>query len=309
MQEITLVLFTTVGPAGAVGFVVMALSALVRDVMGRKGAASVGVNASSATGMNEHAATAVVPDAFSRISRYLVIPLALAITGLVASATHLGTPANALFVLAGVGRSPLSNEVVAAVVFLALGGSFWIASFYEKLRPRAARAWLSVSIAAALAFVGFVAAAYSVETVPTWNMAYGPATLWLGGVSSGVMVGLFGIAVSKVSFKGSFERVCVLIAATCVLAEVVVLVAENAALSGVSTTAQEASALVPWLPAVIGVFAVLNACGVALAFRAAAGGRTLRERTSLAGAAAACALVACFAVRFSFYAMYMTVGL
>ena len=42
--------------------------------------------------------------------------------GLVASATHLGNPANALYVFLGVGRSPLSTEVFCAVVFLALGG-------------------------------------------------------------------------------------------------------------------------------------------------------------------------------------------
>lgn len=47
----------------------------------------------------------------ARLAHATVIPLLVSMVGLVASATHLGTPANALYVLTGVGRSPLSNEV------------------------------------------------------------------------------------------------------------------------------------------------------------------------------------------------------
>ena len=92
LNEITLVLFTTIAPAGVMGYLTMALAiVLSRD--------------------EERAAA---------ISRYLVVPLVLAISGLIASATHLGTPANALYVITGIGRSPLSNEVVAAVAFLVM---------------------------------------------------------------------------------------------------------------------------------------------------------------------------------------------
>ena len=58
--------------------------------------------------------------------------------GLVASATHLGNPSNALYVFLGVGRSPLSTEVFFAVVFLALAGLYWLVRF--RRAPLAARA-------------------------------------------------------------------------------------------------------------------------------------------------------------------------
>lgn len=105
LNEITLVLFTSIAPAGVVGFIMMAWVAFSATDKARADAAS----------------------------RHLVIPLALAITGLIASATHLGTPANALYVISGIGRSPLSNEVVAAVAFLAIGGVYWIASFRDDM--------------------------------------------------------------------------------------------------------------------------------------------------------------------------------
>ena len=115
LNEITLVLFTTIAPAGVMGYLTMALAiVLSRD--------------------EERAAA---------ISRYLVVPLVLAISGLIASATHLGTPANALYVITGIGRSPLSNEVVAAVAFLALGGVYWILSFRDDLRRPFRVAWLA----------------------------------------------------------------------------------------------------------------------------------------------------------------------
>ena len=95
LGEITLVLFTTLAPSGVVAYACMALPVLVR---------------STADAVRQ------------RINLFLNIPLAVSMVGLVASATHLGNPANALYVFLGVGRSPLSTEVFCAVVFLALAG-------------------------------------------------------------------------------------------------------------------------------------------------------------------------------------------
>lgn len=68
--------------------------------------------------------------------------------GLVASATHLGNPANALYVFVGVGRSPLSTEVFCAVVFLALAGVYWLYSFAERPRRGLQRGWMAALIVA-----------------------------------------------------------------------------------------------------------------------------------------------------------------
>ena len=84
-SEITLVLFTTLAPSGAVAYALMSLPI----IRGR-----------------------LSDDAHRRIDKALCIPLIVSLVGLVASATHLGNPANALYVFMGVGRSPLSNTLL-----------------------------------------------------------------------------------------------------------------------------------------------------------------------------------------------------
>ena len=106
-SEITLVLFTTLAPSGAVAYALMSLPI----IRGR-----------------------LSDDAHRRIDKALCIPLIVSLVGLVASATHLGNPANALYVFMGVGRSPLSNEVFSAVIFLAFSGVYWLYSFAVKPR-------------------------------------------------------------------------------------------------------------------------------------------------------------------------------
>ena len=125
-----------------------------------------------------------------RIERYLVVPLVFAITGLIASATHLGTPANALYVITGIGRSPLSNEV-AAVAFLAFGGAYWFLAFRDEVAPVLRRVLAVVVPAAGAAFVAMIAFAYSVSTVPTWNLPTVPIMLRLAALASGPFVGRY----------------------------------------------------------------------------------------------------------------------
>ena len=124
LGEITLVLFTTLAPSGVVAFILMGLPLLRADL---------------------------AADARRRINQFLSIPLVTAMVGLVASATHLGNPANALYVFLGVGRSPLSTEVFCAVVFLALAGVYWLYSFAERPRVGLQRPWMVLAMAAGAA--------------------------------------------------------------------------------------------------------------------------------------------------------------
>ncbi len=89
-DSFSLALFTTLAPAGVVAFIVLALVRLT---------------------CRNH-------DEAVRVDRIIALPFAVTLIGFIASATHLGTPANALHVFSGVGTSPLSNEVLAAVIFL-----------------------------------------------------------------------------------------------------------------------------------------------------------------------------------------------
>lgn len=85
--EVTLVLFTTLAPSGAVALAIVAAVLLF---------AKLG------------------DDVRARINKFMCIPLVVTMVGLIASATHLGNPANALYVFMHVGSSPLSNEVSSA---------------------------------------------------------------------------------------------------------------------------------------------------------------------------------------------------
>lgn len=279
LSEITLVLFTTIAPAGIVGYVVVALYGL-----------------------------AASREAAARASRYLVIPLMLAISGLIASATHLGTPANALYVLTGFGRSPLSNEVVAVVGFLAVGGVWWMLSFRDDVPRWGQLLAFALAIVAGLVALAMISLAYSVSTVPTWNLPFGPLALWLGSVASGVVVGLFTLMAAGLPVGRRFATALLVVGAVSAVAEGGVLWLEWQALEAIQTTAFSAQALVPWLPTAAVAYPV--AALVCLAAVLWATRRKPAKTTALVTVAAAGLLLmaASFAVRFGFYAMYMTAG-
>lgn len=126
LDNLSLALFTALAPAGVVAFIIMALARLF----------------------------AIDHERAVRIDRMIALPFAVALVGFIASATHLGTPANALHVFSGVGTSPLSNEVLAAVMFLFLAGSYWMVAFKVNFPDAAAKPWLLVACLAGIALLG-----------------------------------------------------------------------------------------------------------------------------------------------------------
>lgn len=144
-SKITLVLFTTLAPSGAVAYALMSFPI----IRGR-----------------------LSDDAHRRIDKALCIPLIVSLVGLVASATHLGNPANALYVFMGVGRSPLSNEVFSAVIFLAFSGVYWLYSFAVKPRRLLQRLLAVGACVSAIACITAIAFAYSADTIVTWDTPF-----------------------------------------------------------------------------------------------------------------------------------------
>lgn len=124
----------------------------------------------------------------ARLSHAMCVPLAVAWLGFIVSATHLGTPANALYAFSGVGRSPLSNEVAAVTAFLLLSGVWWLSSFGERpgrARRSATTGLLLLAVLTAAAAIAGTARAYGIETVPTWNTWHAPACLLCGALCAG----------------------------------------------------------------------------------------------------------------------------
>lgn len=154
ITEITLVIFTTLGPAGVVAFILL----WPLTVWGQ-----------------------LSTQDSKRLGKYLIIPIAMVAFGIIASATHLGNSSNALYVFSGIGRSPLSNEVSSGVLFLLLAAITWTLFFPLQDAKRVRMGVMFASTLAGLLFLLTVSLAYNVSTIVTWSSLYVPINQWLLG--------------------------------------------------------------------------------------------------------------------------------
>lgn len=280
--EVTLVLFTTLAPSGVFAIVLIALFLIFAPI-------EVEVR--------------------RRINQFLVIPLAISMLGLVASATHLGNPANALYVFMGVGRSPLSNEVFSAIVFLFFGGVYWLYSFTQKERITLQKAWLALVVLSAIPFITTIAFAYNAETIISWNTVYVPLNLWLNAIVGGPILALGTLQVAHVPLLAErrFSWVLCVIALGALVANVTSMILQSIGLSSIENFLVNASDLVPHYNVMIAAYAIFACAGITLYARPL----FKKKLPSLQGGVAANFLVLAgiFITRFSFYMMHMTVGL
>ena len=279
LNEITLVLFTTLAPSGAVAYAVMALAAL----------------------------RAKGPER-TRVSGALLIPFLVTLVGLVASATHLGNPDNALYVFARVGHSPLSNEVFAAVLFLSASGLHWLYQFAEHARPRLLDALLVAAIAASLAFVASVAFAYDSRTVLTWSTPCVPVALCLNALVGGPILAIAGLRFAGWGPLSVWPgRALAGLSAAALVANVGVYAVQAAQLASFGNYLVTATQLVPGYEVLVAVFGVLAAAGlVAAGLPLARGKAPTRARAFVA---AALVFAGIFVMRFAFYMMHLTSGI
>ncbi len=300
LNDIGLAVFTTLAPAAAFAYIALACTAL----FGR-----------------------LAPRERSCFESWLILPLAVTTVGLIASATHLGNPGNALYVFVRTGSAALSNEVLAAVVFLGVACSYWLACIYLK-GMRALRAvWLGAGVVAGLAFIVGTTRAYALPTVVTWDTVFSMANMPLVGVAgctplTCLVLVCSGQALRRRRLTAALAGVSAASAAL-LCASMLLQNADLATLRNAYGTAQE---LVPLYVPAVALFALCAAASLAgcLAtlgcFRrdcaeagiAAAGfeGTTPAERRAIARLAGACVVMylGIFAVRFAFYCFHMTSG-
>lgn len=291
-SEITLVLFTTLAPSGAVAYALMSLPIV-------KGG--------------------LADDVHRRIDKALAIPLIATLVGLVASATHLGNPANALYVFMGVGRSPLSNEVSCAVVFLAFAGVYWLYSFAVKPNRTLQRVLAACACVGAAVCVTAIAFAYSARTIVSWDTPFAPAALWLNALVGGPVLAIVGLRFARwKSWGNRYGCAMIALAVAALAACVVVYGLQGAWLSSVENSVRAATDLVPGYAAQVVAFALFALAGIAV--DAVPLAKALRKRASSpagemtlsiprAAVASALVFVGIFTMRFSFYMMHMTVGI
>lgn len=278
-DSFSLALFTSLAPAGVVAFIVLACARL-------------GVR-------NREAAV--------RIDRVIALPFSVALIGFIASATHLGTPANALHVFSGIGRSPLSNEVLSAVAFLFLVGSYWMTAFKQRFPDAVAKPWLALSCIAGIVLIAATSTAYSVHTVPTWDTPYSPANLVLSALLAGPVLGMLFL---EMAHARPFGLEIGLFAAACLalIAGTAVLIMHDASLSLIANNEIAATSLAPRYPAAIATHLVLGVAGVAAAGFSLRRGQAERLTFILRIAASALVLAAVLVTRIVFYNLHMTVG-
>lgn len=280
LGEVTLVLFTTLGPSSAAAYLLMEL-----PLFGSR----------------------ISDEQREKISHALCIPLVLCMLGLIASATHLGNPSNALYVLSGVGRSPLSNEVFCTVVFLFFAALIWLESFALKHYRVLQRVFMVLSWASGTVFVAAVSVAYDVDTIVTWRQASIPVSIWCNALTGGPLIALIGFTAagfkprSAVFFKG-----LVAVSLVGAVGSVLSYALLGIEISGISNALVSVGELVPaYFPMVV-LFAALSCVAVAIDGVPLVKGETLSLKRSCV--AAIICLAAIFTMRFSFYMMHMTVG-
>lgn len=279
--ELPLALFTTLAPMGAGAFVALALAFLT---------------------------TKFSDEQVKKIDRMTIIPLVVVLVGFVASFFHLASPMHAPFVFAGIGSSPLSNEILVGSIFVVLALVYVIVALTGKLNGGTRKGFVSVVALAAVVFACFTGMAYMMDTIASWNS---PLTIvqllgfaLVGGMPLGTLV--LGLAGSLTdALKGSYKMAALVVVVVGALLAIVgfcvqvmgVGSLENALVSGADLVAD----VTIYLAVAVACF-VLAAAGTVAALMG-------KSPVGMAGFGAVMAVIGIFVARLVFYAVQLSVGL
>ena len=279
--ELPLALFTTLAPLGAGAFIALALAFFT---------------------------TKFTDEQLKKIDRMTLIPLVVVLVGFAASFFHLASPMHAVGVLAGIGSSPLSNEILVGSIFVVLAVVYVVVALAGKLAGGARKGFAVVVAVAAAVFACFIGAAYLMETIASWNTPLVIVQLvgfaLVGGMPLGTLV--LGLAGSlNDALKGSFKM------AALVVVVVGALLAVGGFCAQVMGVGSMANPLVAGSDLVAAATMYLVVAVICLVLAAAANVAALLGKSSvvLAGLAVVLAVVGIFIARLVFYAVQLSVGL
>lgn len=281
LSEITLVFFTALGPSSALAYLVMLIPYVRSDCSESRR---------------------------KEIRKFLWVPLVACMLGLVASATHLGNPSNALYVFSRIGASPLSNEVFSAGIFLACAAVFWLIGFMLHEHRIVDRILMCLIAISGIIFIAMVSFAYDVATISTWHIPFVPATIAAGAFVNGPLLALLSLHFAGYPFEGCMLcRILALVSAVASAVWLALNAAFGVAIGDVSNSLFSATELIPsYFPCLaaaaillIGVFVVTELPLI----------RSGRRRTASLAAGVSLSFAALFIMRFMFYMVHLTVGL
>lgn len=281
MAELPLALFTTLAPIGAGAFIALAVAFFT---------------------------TKFTDEQLKKIDRMTTIPVIVLIAGFICAFFHLASPMHAFGVFAGLGASPLSNELLAGVVFAVLAIVYWIVALAGKLGEGARKGFSAVVAVMAVVFACFTGAAYMMETIASWNTPMVPVAVLgfslLGGVSLGVLVLALSGALEDAA-KGGFKMAAPVVLIVGLVLGVAGLLVQVMSVSGMGNALVDGADLVAAASAPMWIGVVCMVVAAASAFMALRNSKS----TALAAAAPVLAIVGVFAARLAFYAVQLSVGL
>lgn len=178
----------------------------------------------------------------ARLTRSLFFLWLLMGVGFIASMMHLGSPLRAFNSLNRIGASALSNEIAAGSLFFAVGGLWWLVAVIGKMPEALGRIWLVVSMALGVVFVYAMSRVYQIDTVPTWHNGYTTAAFFLTVLLSGPLLAALLLRLARIPFNGG---VFAFISVLALLVSVAVVIMQAADLATISSSVQQAAALVP----------------------------------------------------------------
>lgn len=281
MAELPLALFTTLAPIGAGAFIALAVAFFT---------------------------TKFSDEQLKKIDRMTTIPVVVLVAGFICEFFHLASPMHAFGVFAGLGASPLSNELLAGVVFAVLAIVYWIVALAGKLGEGARKGFAAVVAVMAVVFACFTGAAYMMETIASWNTPMVPVAVLgfslLGGVSLGVLVLALSGALEDAA-KGGFKMAALVVLVIGLVLGVAGLLVQVMSVSGMGNALVDGADLVAAASAPMWIGVVCMVVAAAAAFMALRNTKS----TALAAAAPVLAIVGVFAARLAFYAVQLSVGL
>ena len=281
MAELPLALFTTLAPVGAGAFIALAVAFFT---------------------------TKFSDEQLKKIDRMTTIPVVVLVAGFICAFFHLASPMHAFGVFAGVGASPLSNELLAGVVFAVLAIVYWIVALAGKLGEGARKGFAAVVAVMAVVFACFTGAAYMMETIASWNTPMVPVAVLgfslLGGVSLGVLVLALSGALEDAA-KGGFKMAAPVVLVVGLVLGIAGLLVQVMSVSGMGNALVDGADLVAAASAPMWIGVVCMVVAAAAAFMALRNSKS----TALAVAAPVLAIVGVFAARLAFYAVQLSVGL
>ena len=108
----------------------------------------------------------------AKLDRLGIVPFLVACVGFACAFFHLASPLNAFGVFGGVGSSPLSNEIVAGVVFMVAAAVYVVLAWTGKLSGGARRGVVAVCAVLAVVFSLFMGMAYMMYTIPSFCLRF-----------------------------------------------------------------------------------------------------------------------------------------